>query len=156
MRIPKGKLPYDEGTVFAVPLKDKKYGIGLIARCNRRGIALGYFFGPPSRKVPSLSQIGSLDPQKAVLVEMFGDLGLIRNEWPILGPYREWDRRQWPVPKFLRIPLLTDKHILIEYDDKNLREIRNTAIPPEKAVGLAEDGLSGYGAIEIKLSKLLE
>jgi hypothetical protein len=150
------KLPYEEGTVFAVPLKDRKYAVGLIARCGRRGIALGYFFGPRREAVPSLAKIGLLDPRRAVLVSMFGDLGLIENKWPIIGRYPAWDRNQWLVPKFLRTPLLTETHILIEYDDKTLREIRNTIIPRKKASGLPEDGLSGSGAIEIKLSKLLK
>jgi hypothetical protein len=37
--------PCEEGDLFAVPLRDGGYGIGVVARVGRRGVLVGYFFG---------------------------------------------------------------------------------------------------------------
>src|SRR5213592_3499242 len=46
------KLPYREGDVFAVPLQDGAYGIGVVARMDREGAVLGYFFDRRYESVP--------------------------------------------------------------------------------------------------------
>ena len=41
------KLPYSEGSVFLVPLRNGGYARGVVARATGEGKGLfGYFFGP--------------------------------------------------------------------------------------------------------------
>jgi len=147
---------YEEGTWFAVPLRDGGYGVGLVARKARRGVLLGYFFGPRRRDVPKPSDVESLTPDQAILVKLFGDLGLLEGSWPIIGRSANWNRKAWPLPAFGRVVDFTGRALRIEYSDTNLPEtIREIPVSPEELEHLPEDGLSGAGAIEIVLSKRL-
>src|SRR5947199_8190807 len=96
------KLPDEEGTGFAVPLRDGGYGVGIVARIAGRGVTLGYFFGPRRSVVPNLSEVETLTPDMAILVEIFGDLGLIEGRWPIIGLNASWDLRFWPMHAYRR------------------------------------------------------
>src|SRR6266705_1440571 len=106
---PKKRRAYPEGTVFAVPLRGGGYAVGLVARVGRRGTTLGYFFGPRREKVPVLSEVAELNPEAALLVELFGDLGLMEGHWPIIGLASSFDRRRWPLPPFGRIEEFTGR-----------------------------------------------
>ncbi|WP_425308290.1 Imm26 family immunity protein [Ammonicoccus fulvus] len=70
------KINDREGDWFAVPLRKGGYAVGLIARANRDGVLLGYFFGPRREAVPSLSDVEELTPDDAIRVGKFGHLGL--------------------------------------------------------------------------------
>src|SRR5262245_33669660 len=120
------KRNYEIGDWFAVPLRSGGYASGLIARRSRRGVLLGYFFGPKTNHIPSLQELESLKPQAAVLVELFGDLGLLKGEWPILGRSKGWDLRDWPIPVFVRQDDLSGVSQLVEYSEDGLQELRNT------------------------------
>ena len=96
------RLPYCEGDWFAVPLRDTGYATGLVARADRRGGLLGYFFGPRRESPASLEDLQMLTPSDAILVGQFGDLGLLRGAWPIIGSAGAWDRAAWPMPLFAR------------------------------------------------------
>jgi len=152
----KKTLPYKEGDWFAVPLRDSGYGVGLVARMDGEGVVLGYFFGPCYDRLPTKEDISGLSATDAVLVRRFGDPGFLRREWPIIGESDSWSRELWPVPAFGRIALDRSKAWLTEYSDNDLTSPqREIAISVEEATGLPEDGLSGYGAIEIRLTRLL-
>lgn len=48
------RLPYREGTWFALPLRKGGYAVGVVARMAPRGrIILAYFFGPKRNQIPS-------------------------------------------------------------------------------------------------------
>ena len=149
------KLPYSEGTVFLVPLRNGGYARGVVARATREGKGLfGYFFGPRLAS-PAVATLDGLDPGKATLRLIFGDLGLMNGEWAVLGTVPDWDRSKWPMPDFVRRdPLGKRKPVLVRRSDTDpMRVEAEYAIEDDS--GLATDALSGYGAVEIKLTKLL-
>jgi hypothetical protein len=90
----------------------------------------------------------------AVLVEMFGDLGIIQHQWPIIGPTPNWNRDAWPVPHFARKDPISGDLYVVEYSD-SLQELCRKKVSQSDAIALPQDGLAGYGAVEIQLTKLL-
>lgn len=149
------KLPYSEGSVFLVPLRAGGYARGVVARSAPKGrVLLGYFFGPRLESNSTVT-LNDLDPSKAVLRIRFGDLGLINKEWPIVGSVPDWNRSEWPMPSFVwRDPLGKMKAHLVHYSDDDPTQ-KTEGNPVEDDSGLMTDSLSGYGAVEIKLNKLL-
>lgn len=150
------KLPYSEGDVFAVPLRDGGYGIGLVARMNGKGAVLGYFFGSRYDTVPNIAEVGELSALDAVLIQIFGDLGLIRGAWPVFGRLPGWQREEWPMPAFGRREALTGRCFRVEYpdDDPNGRP-REVPISSEECDRLPEDGAAGFAFVEARLTRLL-
>jgi hypothetical protein len=147
---------YHEGDLFAVPLREGGFALGLVARANRDGVLFGYFFGPKYDSLPSLDLVGTLRVDDAILIRMFGHLGLLRGEWPILGQVPGWCRSDWYIPGLYRCEELTGRSFLVFYDDRNPNHmIREEELAPDSAVNQPKDGLSGAGAIEIVLTSLL-
>jgi hypothetical protein len=148
------KLPYSEGTVFLVPLRNGGFARGVVARVDPKGkILLGYFFGP--RYETNAVPINEFRPDAALLRLRVGALGLQNGSWPILGQITGWKRPEWPMPDFVRSdPLGTRKPRLVHYADDDPSRIEDEH-PIEQDPGLQTDSLSGYGVIEIKLTKLL-
>jgi hypothetical protein len=153
----KMKLPYYEGSAFWVPLRTGGFARGVVARATRRGRGIcGYFFGPRFDFQKDF-ELGDLHPNDAVLRVRFGDLGLIRGEWKIIGQVPNWDRSKWPMPDFVRRDPFSKIAWLVRYSDTD----------PNKVVGefpttydfvleLERDVGWGYGAVELKLTKLLD
>jgi len=150
------KVPYSEGDVFAVPLRDGGYALGVVGRMDGKGSVLGYFFGHRYDEVPDLAHVGELNAVDNVLVQIFGDLGLIRGKWPVLGRLRVWRPEEWPMPAFGRHEELTGRYLRVEYadDDPNSRP-REVEVPREEYQHLPEDGLAGFGFTEARLTRLL-
>jgi hypothetical protein len=148
-------LPYTEGTLFFVPLRNGGYARGVVARSSRDGkVLLGYFFGP---QLSSTEEAGTstLDPSEAILRIRFGDLGLINGEWPIRGEILSWNRSEWPMPVFVRKdPLGKRQSVFVRYSDADPSHVELES-PASDDVGFGVDLMSGYGAVEIKLTKLL-
>jgi len=149
------KLPYSEGTVFLVPLKTGGYARGVVARTSKKGrVLLGYFFGPRLKSRTDV-QLDDLEPSAALLCVRFGDLGLINGEWPIIQKIPDWNRLQWPIPRFIcREILFKEKAWVIEYSDEDPNEIVSR-YPTDYNSQLASDELYGYGAVEIALTDIL-
>lgn len=151
------KLPYAEGTWFAVPLKAGGFGVGVVARASRSGkIILAYFFGPKRMAVATLGEVELLKPVDAVLKLRVGDLGLIRGDWPIIGRSESWTRSEFSMPVFIRrAPLGRPKAWLVHYsDDDPSKPLAEEPTSP-RATGFEEDGLDGVGSAEIILTKTL-
>lgn len=151
------QLPYSEGDLFAVPLRKGGYAVGLIARTRPQGeVVFGYFFGPRREALPGAQDLQTLTPTDAVLVGQFGDLRLIRGDWPMLGRLRSWKREHWPMPAFVRVDDVSNEARLIRYseDDPN-HEIANLPCTAEQAERLPRDAMMGAGAVEIRLTKRL-
>lgn len=146
------KFVYREGEWFAVPLRTNGYGLGVVARASRRGVILGYFFGPCFERWPSLHDVSWLGSSDAALVGRFGHFGLKRGDWPVLGHVEDWDRARWPMPEFVRYEELTGRSLSVIYDDNDpSRVIGEYPVTP----GVAEPGMIGAGFVEIRLSDLL-
>lgn len=154
---PNEKCKYSEGDWFAVPLRTKGYAIGIIARATRKGgILLGYFFGPRRGHLPKLDEVRNCRSTNAILIARFGDLGLLNCDWPVLGHFK-WNRGSWPVPAFARKDVVSGHVLLVEYDDDDpSRELRLKKLGQWDLSRYPEDGLFGYGAVELRLTKLLE
>jgi Immunity protein 26 len=150
----KGK--YREGDWFAVPLRGDGFAVGLIARANPSGVLLGYFFGPKRPAVPELDELAGLRRMDAVSVRKFGDLGLMQGRWPIVGRREEWDRREWPMPVFVRYEELTGRAFRVFYaDDDPNNVLREEQAAPDEVETSASDGLMGAGFAEQALTTLL-
>jgi hypothetical protein len=149
------KINYKEGMWFAVPLRCGGYGIGLVARAKKACI-LAYFFGPRRESVPTLDEVSVLKANSAVAVLRVGDLGLLNGEWPVIGETPSFKCSDWPMPIFIRREPVTFKNWLVHFSDTDPnKRIREVAAPNDRS-DLPEDSLSGYGAAEIKLTKLLD
>jgi len=149
------KLPYSEGSVFVVPLGDGGFARGVVARMAPKGrILIGYFFGPRMESDTGI-RFDDLNPARALLRIQFADLGLNNKEWRIVGRVPDWNRSEWPIPDFVRRdPLVQRKPRLIRYSDKDPSQVE-IEIPIADDTALEPDRLSGYGAVEIKLAKIL-
>lgn len=148
-------IPYREGTWFAVPLRGGGYAVGVAARLNGRGCVFGYFFGPMRSEIPSVSTLKNLHSDNAILVTQFGDLGLIEGEWPIIGDSESWDRKTWPMPSFVRVTEPDHVAFVTTYSENTLEPIKERKCALSEVANYPYDSLSGAGAVEIRLTKLL-
>lgn len=145
-----------EGDWFAVPLRSGGFALGIAARVHAGGQLLGYFFGPSRSEQPTLADVEGLRPSDAVLVGMFGHLGIRNGTWPVLGTTPDWDRSQWPLPVFLRHEELNGRTLEVRYDDADpSRVIDETPVEPNSEAQGPEDGLMGAGFVEQRLTRLL-
>jgi hypothetical protein len=150
------KLPYELGTWFAVPVPSGGYGVGVVARANKKGVVLGYFFGPRRFKIPTLDEVRQARPCDAVLVHLFGALGLVREEWPILGNDPNWRREDWPMPGFFYRDSISGRTQLRYYDESKLGvHVREEPCDSTLSSTAPRDGLAGQGALEIYLDRAL-
>jgi hypothetical protein len=149
------RLPYSEGSVFLVPLRSGGYARGVVARATEEGKGLlGYFFGP-SLESPGNARLDDLDPTAAILCVCFGDLGLIKGDWTIIGEVPKWDHTKWSMPDFVRRDPLSRKAWVVRRSDNDPNRIL-AEYPTDFDSELAPDSAYGYGAIEITLTKLLD
>ena len=149
----RGKLPA-LGTAFLVPLRDGGFASGVLARADGRGSAFGYFFGPRVSGAGDV-ELHSLVPCNALLVGMFGDLEIIRRNWPLIGKLENWAPDRWPLPPLSRVDERAGRAWLSTYDDA-LRCVSEEEIDPAEASQYTSDGLMGAGAVEIRLTKLIK
>jgi Immunity protein 26 len=148
------KLPYSEGSVFLVPLRDGGYAKGVVARAAPEGkVLFGYFFGPKIKSTEDIV-VGDLTPGKEILKVRFGDLGLINGKWPVRGHVSNWSRSEWTMPDFVRREPISNRTWLVRYSDTDpSRVVSEELVDP--ACSLPTDSTSGSGSVEIKLTKLL-
>jgi hypothetical protein len=154
-------IKYNEGQWFAIPLRTSGYGLGIIVRGSYKTKGgLGYFFGPKYGNLPGEETTCQKDSREAVLIAKFGDLGIITGRWPLIQSSSPFSREEWPVPKFgIAASLMPNKGIIREYDLNDFRHqrlISEIVVDIKEIVGLPEDVEMGGGAIEIRLTKLLE
>jgi hypothetical protein len=149
------KTSYREGDWFAIPLRDRGYARGVVARMNGVGGILGYFFGPRLDSLPNDLSSGELTASRAVYVSICSDMGLQDRTWPVLGRIEPWDRTAWPLPLFGSVAVDGSIAWCTEYADDLDTMVRHTEIPVEEAQRLPRDGSDGSGAVEIILTRLL-
>lgn len=147
---------YAEGDWFAVPLRERGFAAGVVARANPRGVLLGYFFGPRREHIPTIDELDRLTPEAAIWVSRFGDLHLLEEKWPVIGKLAKWDRDAWPTPTFARHEELTGRTYEVVYaDDDPNQLLTERLISRDFAQGLPEDGMAGAGFVELRLTNLL-
>lgn len=144
-----------EGTWFVVPLRNGGFCRGLLARTNGKGIAFGYFFGPKRETVDALPRVSDLRSCDAILIGQFGDLGLLKGEWKIVGQDLEWDRTLWPMPPFVRVDEDAGTAMMATYND-DFDIVSDEPCDPSLAEEFPKDSLMGYGFVEIKLTRMLD
>jgi hypothetical protein len=150
------KLPYKEGTWFAVPLRDSGFAIGLVARATRRGgVILCYFFGPNRTSVPSLADVEPLRRDDALCAWSIGNLHFIEGKWPIIGESTSWSREEWPMPQFIRREDFSGRAWRVYYSDQDPNKVIREEAESYDCETLETDSLRGAGAVEIALSKIL-
>ncbi len=151
------KLPYKEGSLFAVPLRRGGYAVGLIARTSPRGkIVLAYLFGPARKMVPEADELQNLRPQDALRVARVGDLSLIDETWPIIGQLQSWKREEWAMPPFARRDDITKKAWRVQYSDTDANRVESEQqMAYSQATEFERDAVLGAGAAEIVITKLL-
>lgn len=148
------ELPYTEGTIFSLPLREGGFARGVVARAAPEGAVLyGYFFGPKLSS-PNEAQSDGLRPDMAVAQMIFGDLGLLNGEWTILGSLPNWQRGDWSMPDFVRRDPIGKRAWRIRRSDTDPSKIdREEPVPFD--TNLPPNTSSGYGAVEIKLTQIL-
>jgi hypothetical protein len=114
----------------------------------------GYFFGPECERVPDSRAVMLHRPQGAVWRGMLGALGLINGAWPVIGQSVTWSREDWPLPEFVRVDALAGRAWKVTYSD-DLNRVSETECDPCLAQSHPDDGVYGYGAVEIVLTRLL-
>jgi len=150
------KLTYREGDLFVLPLRERGYAVGLVARSGPRGrVLFGYFFGPRYPETPKLSELTNLSPEDAILRCRFGDLSLMEGAWPVLGQMPGWERAAWKMPPFVRHDPLTGGKTQVIYSDANPNVVvSEMKLAPDADIE-PKDGMAGAGFVELKMTKLL-
>ncbi len=150
------KINYKEGQCVAIPLRAGGFARGVVARMDGKGRVFGYFFGPKYLSIDDVEDCASLKSQDAVLVGRFGDPGILNHEWPVIGEIPNWDKSSWPMPALIRIDELEKRAWLSYYDEHDFSLIREEEVSPDLEGKFPYDRGMGYGAVEIRLTKLLK
>jgi hypothetical protein len=116
---------------------------------------IGYFFQERFTEVPLLDSLRSLEARDAVRVMRFGDLGLVKGQWPVLGRRDDWSAEEWPMPVFGRREP-SGRAFRVVYSPDDLRgPVAEEPITDHECDQLPRDALSGAGAVEKVLTALL-
>jgi len=152
------KISYTLGSCIAVPLQGGGFARGLVARMDGKGCVFGYFFGPRIDNAEDLSVDPAWRPDNAVFRCRFGDLGLVTNEWKVLGPFPNLKPEDWPMPDFVYYNDDKSMAFIRRYDERTFRFVGEMKIPAAEASDptLTPDGLWGSGAVEAQLTALLK
>lgn len=149
-------LPYREGTWFALPLKGGGYAVGMVARMAPAGrIILAYLFGPKHGTLPTLAEVERLRAPDAIRRLRTGDLGLVNENWHVIGQAVHWEREAWPMPSFIRRADLLKRAWRATYFDADPGKLEREESIPYDTPDLESDSLYGYGATEMLMTKLL-
>lgn len=152
------KIYYSEGDCFAVPLLDGGFARGVVARMDRKGGVLGYFYGPKFMTLDNVHIDSDIVPDQAIEVRLFGDLGLVTDEWKVIGKLVPWIRENWPIPIYGFVEPLLKKWGELRYISEKtllLSLAFKVRVSVEEASKYPASGLSNAKAIESRLTKLL-
>ncbi|MFC4726908.1 Imm26 family immunity protein [Coralloluteibacterium thermophilus] len=142
-------LPYKEGSLFLLPLRDGRQALGVVARMDGKGTILAYFFVCDGEDVQEGR--ATLSAERADLIAQVGDLGLLNGSWYVVGIIDGWSRAAWPLPEFHRI---VDGNVIVSRYDDQLRFVAERPGLQYETKELPRDVLMGYGAAEIWLTAL--
>ena len=120
-----------------------------------KGGVFGYFFGPLIGEASEARSPLDKQTEGPILVGRFGDLGLTNGEWTILGETDAWNGAQWGMPPFVRVDEHAGKAFLSVYDENTFECISEKPCDPSLVDEYPYDRMMGYGAVEIRLTKIL-
>lgn len=151
-----GRARYAEGDCFAVPLRDSGFGVVAVARKRRRGgYFFGYFFGPRRDHVPTMEELGKLEPDAATYLKFCDNSPLEEQRWPRIGPLPGWDRTRWPIPPLSQLnPLSSPPWAKLIFSDDGL-EYRSVPATKEEYLQLPSYGIDFEGAAVNDLTWLI-
>ena len=143
---------YGEGDVFAVPLDNGSYALGVVGRKPKqnRHLILGLFFGLAYPEMPGSADIPLLVAADALLIGKCHDFGLATGRWQLLGKAAGWSRESWPMPRF------RFQSNLRTYSDDNLNEIIDTEVAPNELLNQPTEGVMNARFVEEKLLLLID
>lgn len=152
----KSRRNYKKGDAFAVPLENGGFAIGVAARTIPRGHTfLAYFFGPRRPSIPRLDELADLTYRDNLTAALCSDLGLINEEWTILGNISNWHDSEWPIPAFKWMNPERTQAKLVKYEiSRNFNRISQTDCPLDLQ-GYPEEGFWGYIYAQEKLDMML-
>ncbi len=149
-------LNYGEGTWFCVPLEDKGWAVGVVARTSQSpGIILAYLFGPRRSKQPRLPELEGLRAAGAIVIALIHDLGLRDGCWPVIGELPGWTRKDWPVPLLVRVDLPRRHTYLRRYSDSDITLLESEELVDSEGGGYEKDTVYGRALIESSLTEML-
>lgn len=149
------RLKYEEGDVFAVPLQQGGFVLGVVARIDRSFGFIGYFYPTVWSTIPETTEGLELSPEQAKWVKQVGHRGIKEGRWKIIGRVPGWSRETWPNPEFFRSPW-PGAHCKLKYhDDQHWKDLYLIRIRPEEATDLPEDGSMHHMGFETYLSEEL-
>jgi hypothetical protein len=105
--------------------------------------------------VPVLDDLVGLKPEDAVLVGRFGDLGLIKDRWRVVGPQPGFRRVDWPMPVFVSHDEIRDLYWKRWYDEDTLEWGREEWMPRGVVLEGPSSGLMGSEFVQRRLNRLL-
>lgn len=150
------KTSYAEGDIFAVPLPDGLFAVGVVARATRkRRVILAYFFGLKLSESPTDRSAFDLQAANASKAVRVGDLHIVEGKWPVIGRVRDWRREEWPMPRYIRrgVPEIGSPALIITYhDDDPLVPIAEQRCE-QSTTGLENDSVWGAGFAEAVLDR---
>jgi hypothetical protein len=118
----KGKrIRCSEGQCIAVPLTNECFARLVVSRLTSTGYLLSYCYAPSLADFPTMADFVALVPSEAVCVWRISNVGVVDGLWPVVGTMPNWNRAQWPVPKFPFTDPLTGRKYLRTFDDNDPR-----------------------------------
>jgi hypothetical protein len=144
------KSAYHEGDLFSVPVENEESIVGLIVRVSKSKM-LAYFF----RRVTDALSAKGFEKDKVLLIKLCSTLGLDKHEWNIFGKLENWNVKDWPVPVFKRVDVISKECYQIFYNDALEETSMSKNLDCVSLGGYPEDGLAGYRFIEKRLARLL-
>lgn len=79
----------------------------------------------------------------------------MEREWPVIGQVSGWRREDWPMRDFVRREELSGRVWRVRYSDVDPSQVDAEEELSSDDTDLEEDGLFGYGAVELLLTRLL-
>jgi hypothetical protein len=103
------RLPYQEGSLFQVPLRDGGSARGLVSRLDpSSGVIVAYFFGPAAQRpwIEEPAQVALKLPARPEHIARCPDVSLRRRRWPALGRLDAAAWASWPQPPYDQPPTM--------------------------------------------------
>jgi hypothetical protein len=104
------RLPYQEGSIFQLPLRDGRSTRGLVSLLNPgSGLIVAYFFGPAAQRpwAQQPTRAALRLPSRPEHIARCPDDYLRRRRWPGLGQLQPAAWSSWPQPPYDRPPSMS-------------------------------------------------
>ena len=104
------RLPYQEGSVFQLPLRDGRSARGLVSQLDPgSGLIVAYFFGPAVEQpwVQQPARAALQLPSRPEHIARCPDECLRRRRWPVLGRVESAAWSSWPQPPYDQPPSMS-------------------------------------------------